>query len=67
MLVNALCDPSTSIAWANSLKLEIPSSVLILKNGAGHTGYFNGGKTSAAMDNFFLTGSLPADDTMFDS
>lgn len=67
MLVNALWDPSTSIAWANSLRLEIPSSVLIIRNGAGHTSYFSGGKTSAAMDDFFLTGNLPADCTMFDS
>ncbi|KAG4441223.1 hypothetical protein IFR05_003271 [Cadophora sp. M221] len=67
LLVNAFWDPSTSIAWANSLRLQIPSSVLILRNGSGHTSYFSHGKISAAMDKFLLTGELPAQGDIFDS
>ena len=67
LLVNALWDPSTSIAWANALRLEIPSSVLILRNGAGHTSYFIPGQTSAAINAYLLTGDLPAQGTTFDS
>ncbi len=67
LLVNSFHDPSTSIAWANSLRLQMPTSVLILRNGSGHTSYFTYGKTSKAMDNFLLTGELPAQGTVFDS
>lgn len=67
LLVNSLWDPSTSIAWANALRLKIPSSVLIIRNGSGHTSYQTFEKTSMAMDAFFLTGELPAQGSTFDS
>lgn len=67
LLVNSFWDPSTSIAWANTLRLQIPSSVLILRNGSGHTSYQTFGETSAAMDAFLLTGELPPQGTTFNS
>ncbi|KAH7317572.1 Alpha/Beta hydrolase protein [Rhexocercosporidium sp. MPI-PUGE-AT-0058] len=67
LLVNSFWDPSTSVTWANALKVQIPSSVLILRNGSGHVSYFNDGKTSAAMETFFLTGETPAQGAIFDS
>jgi hypothetical protein len=67
LLVNSFWDPSTSIAWANALRLQVPSSVLILRNGSGHTSYQTFGETSAMMDAFLLTGELPPQGTIFDS
>ncbi|PVH79340.1 alpha/beta-hydrolase [Cadophora sp. DSE1049] len=67
LLANSFWDPSTSIVWANTLKQEVPSSVLVLRNGSGHTSYFGHGKISKAMDTFLLTGESPAQGTVFDS
>ncbi|KAH7386183.1 Alpha/Beta hydrolase protein [Cadophora sp. MPI-SDFR-AT-0126] len=67
LLANSFWDPSTSIVWANTLRQQIPSSVLLLRNGSGHTSYFSHGKISTAMDTFLLTGVLPAQGTVFDS
>ncbi|CAG8977956.1 hypothetical protein HYALB_00001837 [Hymenoscyphus albidus] len=65
LLVNSFWDPSTPISSANALKTKIPNSVLILRNGSGHTSYLTFGKTTEAIDAFFVKGILPAQGTTF--
>jgi pimeloyl-ACP methyl ester carboxylesterase len=67
LLVNSLWDPATSADWANSVKVQIPNSVLILRNGGGHTSYNTFKKTSAAMDNFLVNGVIPPQGTTYES
>jgi len=67
LLANSFWDPSTPIVWANTLRQELPNSVLVLRNGSGHTSYFSHGKISSAMDAFLLTGELPEQGTVFES
>jgi hypothetical protein len=67
LLVNSLWDPSTDVAWADNVRDQLPKSVLILRNGVGHTSYQLYGNTSAAMDLFLLNGTLPGDGTMYDT
>jgi hypothetical protein len=67
MLVNALFDPECSIAWATNVAAQVPKSVLVTRNGSGHTSYLLQGETQKAMDKFLLTGILPAKGTIFDS
>jgi pimeloyl-ACP methyl ester carboxylesterase len=67
LLVNSLWDPATSIEWANSVRLQMPNSVLVVRNGAGHTSYGQVGKTTMAIDAFLVNGTMPAQGTMYDN
>lgn len=67
LIVSALHDPFTLVVWAEGIHGELPKSVLLLRNGSGHTSYGFGGDTRAAEDAFFLTGKLPAPGTVLDS
>ncbi|KAH7385339.1 TAP-like protein-domain-containing protein [Phaeosphaeria sp. MPI-PUGE-AT-0046c] len=59
LLVNSIYDPSTSYVWAASMQEDIENSVLLTRNGPGHTTYGKGGKTMEAMEAFLLTAKLP--------
>ncbi|KAF2099692.1 hypothetical protein NA57DRAFT_65667 [Rhizodiscina lignyota] len=67
LLVNSLYDPENSYVWANSVRNQVPNSVLLTRNGGGHTSYQLWGKTSELMDRFLITGELPKDGTIVDS
>ena len=67
LLVNAYHDPETSYIWAEGLREQIPSAVLLTRNGSGHTSYTLGGKATAAIDRYLVDGSLPARNTAVDS
>jgi pimeloyl-ACP methyl ester carboxylesterase len=67
MLVNSFFDPETSAVWAVSVRQQIPSAVNVWRDGAGHTSYLEYGDTSKAMDEFLISGSLPAAGTVYDS
>jgi pimeloyl-ACP methyl ester carboxylesterase len=67
LLVNSIWDPATSIDWANNLRSQIPKSVLIVRNGGGHTSYLTFGETMNAMDNFLLNGTLPSQGATYNS
>ncbi|KAF2462612.1 alpha/beta-hydrolase [Lindgomyces ingoldianus] len=64
LLVNALWDPETSIVWATGVarQLEETGSVLVTRDGAGHTSYLGSleGETRGVEEVFLLTGVLPA-------
>jgi len=67
LLVNSWYDPSTSIVWANGVKNQMPGSVLVTREGAGHTSYFLSGDSSRAIDAFLLKGKMPKEGTVFNS
>ncbi|KAL4927548.1 alpha/beta hydrolase [Aspergillus undulatus] len=68
LLVNAFHDPETSYVWANGMLEQIPSGVLLTKDGSGHTSYsLMGGEASAFIDAFLVNGTLPRDNIVVDS
>ena len=67
LLVNALHDPETGYVWAEGLREQMPSAVLLTRNGSGHTSYPLGGATTAAIDAYLVNGTLPARNTVLDS
>ncbi|KAH8816532.1 Alpha/Beta hydrolase protein [Xylogone sp. PMI_703] len=67
LMVNSYHDPETSYVWAQGLLAQIPSAVLLTRNGSGHTSYNLGGATAAAIDAFLADGTLPAPNTVLDS
>ncbi|KAL2814092.1 Alpha/Beta hydrolase protein [Aspergillus cavernicola] len=67
LMVNAFHDPETSYVWANSLLEQIPSGVLLTRDGNGHTSYSLGGEASTVIDAFLVNGTLPRRNTVVDS
>jgi hypothetical protein len=61
LLVNSLWDPSTSIVWANGVRDQLPTSVLVVRDGVGHTSYQVFGESSRVIDGFLIDGKLPED------
>ncbi|KAL2841938.1 Alpha/Beta hydrolase protein [Aspergillus pseudodeflectus] len=67
LLVNSYHDPETSYVWAQSFLAQIPTGVLLTRNGNGHTSYSLGGEASALIDAFLVNGTLPMQNTVVDS
>lgn len=67
LMVNSLHDPETSYVWAEGLRNQIPSAVLLTRNGSGHTSYPLGGATTAVIDAFLVDGVLPPQNVVLDS
>lgn len=67
LMVNAYHDPATSYLWAEGLRAQVPSAVLLTRNGSGHTSYLLGGATTTAIDTYLINGTLPAPNTVLDS
>lgn len=67
LLVNALFDPETPYEMAVNMQTEIQGSVLLTRNGDGHTSYGLHGATQRAMDNYLVNLTLPAVGTVYDS
>ena len=59
LLVNSFFDPSTSIVWATEIQRQLRHSVLLTRNGSGHTSYQLRGEAAAAIDAFLVEGILP--------
>jgi pimeloyl-ACP methyl ester carboxylesterase len=64
LLVNATHDPSTSYVWAHGLLDQLPSAVLLTRDGDGHTSYLFPGHTRDAIDAYLVTGVTPAPNTV---
>lgn len=64
-VVSALRDPATPHAWSVSLADQLSSGRLLAFDGEGH-GIYGGVSTCVdeAVDDFFLTGDLPAESTV---
>ncbi|RFU80056.1 tripeptidyl aminopeptidase [Trichoderma arundinaceum] len=65
LLANSFWDPSTSVQWAVSIHEQIPNSVLVFRNGSGHTSYNSPGEIATAMNEFLLEGKLPKEGTVY--
>jgi hypothetical protein len=67
LITNATHDPSTAYPWALQLHRHLPSSVLVTREGDGHTTYLTHGpsRTRDAIDRYLLTGRTPASDTVY--
>ncbi|MCX5215040.1 alpha/beta hydrolase [Kitasatospora sp. NBC_00240] len=68
LITNATHDPSTAYPWAVHLARELPSSVLVTREGDGHTSYLARGaaRTRDAIDTYLLTGRTPPPGTVYD-
>lgn len=67
LMVNAYHDPQSSYVWAQGLRSQIPSAVLLSRNGSGHTSYSLGGVAAAVIDDFLINGTLPLQNTVVNS
>jgi pimeloyl-ACP methyl ester carboxylesterase len=67
LMVNANHDPQSSYIWAEGLRTQIPSAVLLTRNGSGHTSYLLGGEASTVIDNFLANGTLPSPNSVVNS
>ena len=59
LIVNATHDPSTSYTWALSLQDEMPGSVLLTREGDGHTSYVTSPCAQHAIDRYLINLTLP--------
>ena len=67
LIVSATHDPSTPYVWAQQLASEIRSSVLLTRDGDGHTSYLVHGhsRTRDAIDHYLITRRTPPPNTVF--
>jgi pimeloyl-ACP methyl ester carboxylesterase len=59
LIVNASHDPSTSYTWALSMQAEMPGSVLLTRDGDGHTSYLSSACAQHAIDQYLINLALP--------
>lgn len=65
LLMGSFWDPATSLVWANGVRDQLPTGVLGVRKGVGHTSYQVFGESSRAIDKFLIQGVLPEDGTVF--
>ncbi|MFB7595877.1 alpha/beta hydrolase [Streptomyces sp. NPDC056160] len=67
LITNATHDPSTAYPWALRLHRQLSSSVLVTREGDGHTSYLAHGPshTRDAIDTYLRTGRAPAPGTVY--
>lgn len=59
LIVNANHDPSTSYAWARKMRAQIEGSMLLTRQGDGHTSYLTSRCAQSAIDMYLITRRLP--------
>jgi pimeloyl-ACP methyl ester carboxylesterase len=66
LIVNATYDPSTSMQWALEMANQLPSAVLLIREGYGHTTYANPGESQVhdLIDEYLITGKTPPPNTV---
>ncbi|KAI1468255.1 alpha/beta hydrolase fold-domain-containing protein [Daldinia caldariorum] len=69
LMLQSTFDPSTSYAWGLGLHAEIGDrrSVLVTRNGTGHTSYLLGGEAAAAANAYLVNLTLPEPGTILQS
>jgi pimeloyl-ACP methyl ester carboxylesterase len=67
LIVNATHDPATAYPWAVGLLTQIEGSVLLTRDGDGHTSYLLPGpsRTRDAIDAYLLTGATPPPNAVY--
>ncbi|KIM93551.1 hypothetical protein OIDMADRAFT_46180 [Oidiodendron maius Zn] len=59
LMVNSYHDPEASYVWAEGLQAQIPSGVLLSRNGSGHISYHLMGEATVVIDAYLVNGTLP--------
>jgi hypothetical protein len=60
LVVGTTGDPATPYAWSQALRKALPGSVLLTREGEGHTAYLGGNQCiDEAVDRYLLTGGTP--------
>ncbi len=67
LLIGATGDPVTPYDWAKQMNSEIPGSVLLTRDGNGHTSYGITDCIDSAADRYLLNLALPAPHTVCSS
>ena len=67
MLVNAFYDTATLSPWGLGVRLLMPTTFSIYRNGSGHTSFSEQGDTAGAMTAFLVNGTIPEDGTVYQS
>jgi pimeloyl-ACP methyl ester carboxylesterase len=60
LLVGGTGDPATPYAWAQAVNRQLAGSVLLTRNGNGHTSYDASSCAHAAIDDYLINLKLPA-------
>ena len=64
LIVNATHDSSTSYTWALSMQAQMPGSVLLTRDGDGHTSYVTSPCAQRAIDRYLINLTLPRPGTI---
>jgi pimeloyl-ACP methyl ester carboxylesterase len=64
LIVNATHDPSTSYAWALNVHAQFPRSVLLTRDGDGHTSSISSRCAQGRIDSFLISRKLPPPGTV---
>jgi pimeloyl-ACP methyl ester carboxylesterase len=64
LLIGGTDDPATPYAWAQSVSRQLAGSVLLTRNGNGHTSYDASACAHAAIDDYLINLTLPAPGTI---
>jgi pimeloyl-ACP methyl ester carboxylesterase len=67
LLVGGTDDPATPYAWAQSVNRQLAGSVLLTRNGNGHTSYDASTCAHTAIDQYLINLALPAPGTVCSS
>lgn len=62
LVVGTTGDPATPYRWAESLATQLESGVLVTYEGEGHTASTTSTCVAEVVDEYFLTGAVPASD-----
>lgn len=62
LVVGTTGDPATPYRWAESLAQQLESGVLVTYEGEGHTAYGESACIGRVVDDYLLTGAVPAAD-----
>ena len=66
LLVGSTHDPETPYIYAHEMHDQIPGSVLLTREGDGHTtSWLSGGRTRAAIARYLITLQTPPDNTVY--
>jgi pimeloyl-ACP methyl ester carboxylesterase len=59
LLSSSTADPSCGLPWALGMLEELENSVLVLREGAGHTSFTLAGETQKVIEKYLITGKAP--------
>lgn len=67
LLVHSLYDPECAYVWAEGARKQIKNSVLLTRNGDGHTSYGLMGEVDSIVDDYLVNLTVPQQNLVVDS